>query len=63
MLWPPRDPTHRYEVEGLKLAFKVLSNLGSDLPEKQLDDLADLLSKRAGWKDQNPTTSETEPHK
>ena len=64
MLWPARNTSDRYEVEGLKLAFKVLSNLGSEMPEEQVEDLG-LLLKQAGWKDQNPITSlkEMEPKK
>ena len=49
MLWPPRETLDKYEVEGLKIAFKVLNNLGSEMPEEQTEELAGLLIGKAGW--------------
>jgi len=51
MLWPPRETADRYEVEGLKLAFRVLNNLGSEMPAEQVEDLATLLLEKAGRED------------
>jgi hypothetical protein len=49
MLWPRRDTSDKYEVEGLKLATGVLSNLGSEMPEKQTEELCALFLEKAGW--------------
>jgi len=47
MLWPPRETTE-YEVEGLRLAYKVLENLGSEVPQDQTEEIAQLLLEKAG---------------
>jgi hypothetical protein len=43
MLWPPREPLDPYEGKGLGLAFQVLNNLGSEMPQEQTKEIGQLM--------------------
>jgi hypothetical protein len=44
MRWPtPDGRPDRYELEGMKIAYWVLKNLGSEMPVEQTEDLAEIL--------------------